>query len=182
MMRGFGVPYRHGFLTERLRKYLTEDRKDMDVNKRSVYDFHVRESLKQALNDMIFILDRMDKKQFDKISDDLYEDIVRLLRFFSEKCYVDISESTYPFGRIKKYRNNISWKTAVYATYPRAMDILQKLSQDTLDKTYGAGRVYAYFMPRNEFLDLRECIEKLSRKIIFRKVTSEGKEENKPLG
>ena len=154
IIRCLGMPYRHGFLTEKLREYLDKDGKEKNVYERATYNFHIRKSLKKALSDMIFVLEKLDKKQFDKISDDLYNDVVRLLIFFAKKCYVDTSELKYPFGRIKKYRK---W---VYITRSRAMDTMSKLAQDTLDKIYGKDKVYAYFMPRNEYLDLKEWFDK----------------------
>lgn len=165
------MPYSHGFLTERLKEYLVKDRQNMDVHKRAVYDFHVRESLKQSLRDAIFVLEKLEKKQFDKASDDLYKEFVDLLVFFSQKCYVDRSESKYPFGRIRKYR------TWVSITSPRAMDILSKLSQDTLDKIYGKNAVYACFMPRNAYLDFKDWFVKNRDKVVMWKSLEENSEK-----
>ena len=100
------MPYRHGFLTKRLRRYLVEDKKGVPVHKRNIYDHHVRETLKQALDEAVFVLERMDKKEFDKISYDCYREILHLLLVFAERYYVDV-----PLGRIRKYRK------LVYATH-----------------------------------------------------------------
>jgi hypothetical protein len=165
---GIILPYRHGFLTKRLRAYLKKDRKTIALTQKAVYDHHLRETVKQSLKDVVFILEKLDKKQFDQVSNSVREDMVRLLSIFAMKS-VDRSHLKHPYGRIEAYRLGVATDLLLKGEHP--MSLLCDIAQDALDNACGKGVVYAQFLTKRGYLDYEDYIQKRTDMIQFKTAT-----------
>ena len=123
------MPYRYGFLTDALRSYLKSDRTEMDAKDRAIYDFHIRKDLKQALKDLVLLLGNLDKRQFDKTSEETKMLIVELLSTFAERSVEPYGD--YPYGRIHAY------KAFKVMTRQKAGNVLMDINHAAFDRIYG---------------------------------------------
>jgi len=127
------VPYQHTFLTKKLRDYLEKDRKNMNSRDRAVYDFHLRKMLKDSLKDVVCVFEKLDKKQFDKISKETEILIVELLSTFAKRSVEPYGKS--PYGRILKHR---AFKVL---TRQKEGGVLMNINRSAFDRIYGEKRI-----------------------------------------
>jgi len=124
------MPYDYRFLTPALEKFLKNDRTELNSKGRAIYNFRIRKGLKQGLEDLVFVLERLDKKQFDKISKETQTLIVKLLVTFAER-YVEPINVEYPLGRIKEY------KALKYFTSEKEGDVLMNINRSAFERISG---------------------------------------------
>lgn len=122
----------------------------------AVYDYHIREILKYALKDVCFVMENMSKEQFDKISNSVRGDIVKLLSIFA-KMRVDRSYLKHPYGRIKAYHLRAYTDLILKGEY--APSVLFDLAQESLDDICGKDIMYLCLMSKKAYLDYENYIK-----------------------
>jgi hypothetical protein len=128
------LPRRHGFLTATLREYLEKGRGKVDIKTQASNDYHVREILKASLYDLIFVLQNLDDKQFNKVSSKMSEGLDILLALFCKR-FVNSAGLLYPMGRIKKYNIRVGFKRWVSGN--ESMFLIGTMFQNAVDKAFG---------------------------------------------
>jgi hypothetical protein len=128
------VPRRHGFLTDTLTNYLEKERGKVNSKTRASNDYHIREYLKASLNDLTFILQKLDDGQFDKVAPKVMEGLNVLLALFCKR-FVNLAGLKYPVGRIKAYNIRVATKRWLYGS--ESMSLIGSMFQNAVDGAFG---------------------------------------------
>jgi hypothetical protein len=145
---------RHGFLTESLKEYLETDRNAVASKTRAVYDYHLREILKKSLDDVVFVLEKLDEKEFDKVASELCKNVDRFLSCFCKR-YVDRAGLLYPMGRIKEYNINVG-KKRFFSCF-ESLTVITSLFQNAVDNAFGKGVFYVNLLSKEAMKDYKKA-------------------------
>jgi len=144
------LPRRHGFLTNSLKEYLKNERKTVDTKTRAVYDYHMREILKKSLDDVVFILENLDEKEFDKVASELCKNVDSFLSCFCKR-YVDRAGLLYPMGRIKEQNIRVGFKR--WCSGFESFYLITSLFQNAIDNAFGKGVFDVYVLSKDASKD-----------------------------
>jgi hypothetical protein len=128
------LPRRHHCLSDTLREYLEKEREKADSKTKASNDYHIREILKASLNDLTFLMQKIDDKQFDKISSELTDSLDDLLSSFCQRL-VNLAVLKYAAGRIKAYNIRVGFKRWLSAN--ESMFLIGSLFQNAVDSAFG---------------------------------------------